>query len=119
MKQLLILLFVLLTPILVVADEYVVEFEAVDGVKKQVSSYSIPDGESPDTTNTYVLVTAQEYVLLGDSLKWEENTTNWLKTQSNIDKVDLAIINKPKTDKEIIADLTTRLETLEAKEVIP
>ena len=105
MKYILVLLLLAL-PLTVIADQYVVEFIVVDGVKKQISSYNIPDGEIPDTTRAYVLVTKEEYEgKLGDGSKWEQATKDWLKIQANVSKVNTAIANKPKTDKERLAEL--------------
>ena len=101
------------------ADQYVVEFKVVDGVKKQVSSYTIPDGETPNTTNSYVLVTEQEYALLGHGTEWDKNTQDWLKDSKNVDKVDLAIANKPKTDKELLAELEAKVAALETAKETP
>ena len=101
------------------ADQYVIEFKVVDGVKKQISSYTIPDGETPDTTNAYVLVTAEEYEKLGHPSNWEKETTTWLKDLANVEKVNLAITNKPKTDKEKLAELESKITALETAKETP
>ena len=118
MKKILLFIFTMIIVKTVYAEDlYVVEF---NDSKEQVSSYIVQSIDEIDTTNAYVLVTAEEYALLSDGSKWEENTTAWLKKKENEDKVDLAITNKPKTDKEIIADLEARLKALEdAKAVSP
>ena len=120
MKKIILTLTILLTSTICYSDQYVVEFKVEDGVKKQVSSYTIPDGETPDTTNSYVLVTKEEYEgKLGDGTKWEQATTEWLKKSENVEKVDLAIANKPKTDKEILSELKAKVAALEAAKETP
>ena len=99
------------------SDQYVVEFDKA--TKKQVSSYTLKDGEAVTTTNPYVLVTAEEYALLGDATAWDKNTTDWLKKADNAKKVDDAITASAsvKTDKEKLAELEAKVAALEAKEV--
>lgn len=107
------LTLLLIIPLSLFADQYVVEWKEVDGKKVQVSSYTLPDGEAVDTDNAYTLVTAEEYALLGDGKDWEKNTTEWLKTPANVSKVDTAITNKPKSDAEKLAKLEAKVLALE------
>ena len=115
MKKYLALL--LLIPTLAFAETlYVVEWKVVDGKKVQNSSYTVESVYEIDTGGlAYTLVTAEEYAKLGHGSNWEVETTNWLKTPANVTKVDTAISEKPMTKDDIIADLTARLEALEAK----
>jgi len=117
MKKIIWIFLLLFMPLSANAEMlYVVEFIVVDGVKKQNSSYTVESEDEIKGSNAYVLVTAEEYALLGDGSKWEKNTIEWLKKAENVAKVDLAITNKPKTDKEKLAELEAKITALEDKE---
>ena len=78
------------------ADQYIVVFDK--NTKKQVKSFILPDAEPlPEYDNTdlvVITVSKQDYKLLSDGVKWNENTENWLKTQANLEKLNKAISAK-------------------------
>jgi len=78
------------------AEQYVVVFDK--NTKKQVKSFVLPDSEPlPEYNNSNLIVltvTKEEYEILSDSYNWNIATTNWLKDEDNLKKLNNAISQK-------------------------
>jgi len=99
------------------AETYYVKVNVLTG--KRIALFKFKDGDVLKDTDTcaYVEITKEDHDIQNSS-SYEESQTqfaNWKKTQVNQDKIDLAIANKPKTDKEKLAELEAKIIVLESK----
>ena len=121
MKYIYLTLLLIFCTSLFAEDKYYVEVDAV--TKELKSDYILKDGdvlEDISADRVLIELTKAEYeASAGEASAWEAKWANWKKVQKNVDKIDLAISNKPPSDADVIADLKARLTALEAKEVTP